>query len=400
MGRLTLNVLLSFAQFEREVTGERIRDKIAASKRKGLRMGGPTPLGYDVKDKKLVINPEEAERVQLIFKCYSELDSLTETLRDLHKRKVLTKLVHRKDGSTRGGGLFGRGALHNLLRNRAYVGEVVHKDKHYPGIHESILDQALFDSVQQLLAANGHDQRRGRLTDAFLLTGKIFDDRGNRMSPATANKGGAYYRYYITRVLAEGRKEMAGSIRRVSAPDVEAAVVAAIRPVADANTVLGGNVESLSDRRIVEERLASVTVRSGDLEIGILASEEGSSETMRIPWSPHNTSRKRAIIVPYGQDSERPVRAETRARLVEAIAKGRRWMEELVSGRVKSTGEIADREGCSDRSVRMTLSLAFLHPSIVAAAAGGMLPSDAGMMSLIDLPPQWAQQAKTRVGGA
>jgi site-specific DNA recombinase len=136
MGRLTLNVLLSFAQFEREVTGERIRDKIAASKRKGLRVGGPVPLGYDVVDKKLVINPEEAERVRTIYRRYLELGSLTDLMVDLRQRNIGTKRTLRPGGRIRGGIEFTKGPLAHLLKNRVYVGEIVHKDKYYVGEHE------------------------------------------------------------------------------------------------------------------------------------------------------------------------------------------------------------------------------------------------------------------------
>src|SRR5215210_5905666 len=150
MGRLTLNVLLSFAQFEREVTGERIRDKVAASKRKGMRMGGPVPLGYDVNDKKRVINPEEAERVRTIFRQYLKLKSFAKLREDLRRRKILTKRSPRWGGSVRGGISFTKGALAFLLKNRVYVGEIVHKGKHYPGEHPSILYKPLFEAVQHI----------------------------------------------------------------------------------------------------------------------------------------------------------------------------------------------------------------------------------------------------------
>jgi hypothetical protein len=227
------------------------------------------------------------------------------------------------------------------------------------------------------------------MTSAFLLTGKIFDDRGNRMTPATANKAGARYRYYITRVMAEGRNETAGSVRRVSAPDIEAAVVAALRPNVDVSPGQAESAEKLPDRQIVYQRLASVTVRSDHLEIRTLELDEGSPETMRIPWSSHNTSRKRAIIAPNGQDSQRPIRSETRARLVEAIAKGRRWLGELASGRMKSTDGIAAREGCSDRSVRMQVCLAFLSPDIVRGAVEGRLSRKMGVVTLAHRGPEW-----------
>src|SRR3954467_10600324 len=183
MGRLTLNVLLSFAQFEREVTAERIRDKIAASKRKGMRLGGPVPLGYDVENKKLVINPEEAERVRLIFGRYLELGCLTKLLRDLEGQGIVTKTSRLASGKVRGGVPFTKGPLHYLLTNRVYIGEIVHKDRHYPGEHELIVDKTLFDAVQDALAERAHARDHARINDASLLLGLIFDDRGNRMTP-------------------------------------------------------------------------------------------------------------------------------------------------------------------------------------------------------------------------
>jgi DNA invertase Pin-like site-specific DNA recombinase len=172
MGRLTLNVLLSFAQFEREVTGERIRDKVAASKRKGMRMGGPVPLGYDVEDKKLVINAEEAEWVRTIFRRYLKLKSITKLLDDLHRRKILTKRTARSNGTFRGGIDFSKGSLSYLLKNRVYVGDIVHKGKHYSGEHPALLDLPLFEAVQSLMVHTG-SRRRAAMSDAYLLTGKI-----------------------------------------------------------------------------------------------------------------------------------------------------------------------------------------------------------------------------------
>src|SRR5215212_7893555 len=180
MGRLTLNVLLSFAQFEREVTGERIRDKVAASKRKGMRVGGPVPLGYDVKDKKLVINAEEAERVRTIFRRYLKLKSITKLLDDLHRRKIMTKQSRRSTGAIRGGIPFAKGSLAYLLRNRVYIGDIVHKGKHFTGEHPSILDLPLFEAVQDVLDRQDQTRRHARINTDSLLTAKIFDDRGNQ----------------------------------------------------------------------------------------------------------------------------------------------------------------------------------------------------------------------------
>ena len=181
MGRLTLNVLLSFAQFEREVTSERIQDKIAASKRKGLWVGGPLPLGYQMKDRKIAIVEGEAERVRLIFQRYLELGGVNALVRDLRQRNIRSKTRLLATGATRGGVLFGRGSLFYLLRNRFYIGEVKYKDEILPGEQPAIMDRALFDAVQQKLTEQWSAQSRTRNASAHLLTGLLFDDSGHRL---------------------------------------------------------------------------------------------------------------------------------------------------------------------------------------------------------------------------
>src|SRR3954471_3762628 len=273
MGRLTLNVLLSFAQFEREVTSERIRDKIAASKRKGMRMGGPVPLGYDIENKKLVINPEEAERVRLIFRRYLELGCLTKLLSDLEERGIVTKSSRLANGKTRGGIPFTKGPLHYLLTNRVYIGEVVHKDRHYPGEHESIVDKTLFDAVQTALASRAHARDHARINDASLLVGRIFDDRGNRMTPSTAKHNGARYRYYVSAPLSQGRKEHAGSIARVSAPDIEALVIDALRQSHGQDAQSGHPTGQLAeDRDLIARCVERITIQRGAIEIALKTS--------------------------------------------------------------------------------------------------------------------------------
>ena len=266
MGRLTLNVLLSFAQFEREVTGERIRDKIAASKQKGMRMGGPVPLGYEVRDKKLVIHPDEADQVQLIFRRYLELGCLTKLARSLREEGVRTKVSRRRDGTLRGGISFTKGALAYLLRNRVYVGEVIHKGRYYPGEHDPIMPQAAFDAVQQELTAKARNTGTHRIAGS-LLTGRIFDDRGNRMTPTTTKKGGARYRYYTSCVLAQGRKEEAGSMARVPAAEIEAHVVQVIRSSAQKGRVLLNGAGEIDDGCLIEQALDRVVIRKGAVEI-------------------------------------------------------------------------------------------------------------------------------------
>jgi site-specific DNA recombinase len=188
MGRLTLNVLLSFAQFERELIGERVRDKIAASKRKGV--GGPVPLGYAAVDKKIVVVPAEAAAVRTIFARYLELGSLRVLADDLTRRGFRSKSRKLSNGRRIGGGPFGVGALAYLLKNRFYIGEVIYRGQIYSGGHAPILDRDLFEAAQARLAAQAL-QRRCRLRGSpALLTGRIFDERGNRMSPRHTNKGG------------------------------------------------------------------------------------------------------------------------------------------------------------------------------------------------------------------
>ena len=191
MGRLTLNVLLSFAQFEREVIGERVRDKIAASKRKGIWVGGSVPLGYASVNKKLVVVPEEAETVRLIFRRYLELGSIRDLVEDLDRKGIRTRRQTLSTGKTRGGIRFGVGALAHLLRNRFYIGEVVYRGAVHPGEQEPIVDRALFEAVQAKLAASANARQLKLRASPSILAGRIFDDRGNRMTPTHTNKQGA-----------------------------------------------------------------------------------------------------------------------------------------------------------------------------------------------------------------
>src|SRR6266508_3027641 len=198
MGRLTLNVLLSFAQFEREVTSERIRDKIAASKRKGLWVGGMVPLGYKVKNRKVVVIKNEADRVRTIFRRYLEVGGLNRLLEDLRERKIFTKVRTLSTSRTVGGIAFTRGSLGHRLRNRFYVGDVVYKGEVCPGEQAAILDRELFEAVQRKLEEQRTNHSTKRANSESLLTGRIFDDAGNRMTPSLVRKGGKRYRYYVS----------------------------------------------------------------------------------------------------------------------------------------------------------------------------------------------------------
>src|ERR1700686_4771748 len=228
MGRLTLNVLLSFAQFEREVTSERIRDKIAASKRKGLWVGGMAPLGYDTKDRKITVNEPEAEVVRTIFRRYLKLGSINLLLADLRKSGLATKVRKLRTGGTVGGIPFGRGPLAHMLRNRFYIGQVVFKGEVLAGEQPAIVNRTLFDDVQAKLTGQLNNHTTTRMKSEALLVGRIFDDRGNRMSPSHARKQGVKYRYYLSSALLEG-PDRSGSIRRIPAAEIEALIVRSVR---------------------------------------------------------------------------------------------------------------------------------------------------------------------------
>ena len=217
MGRLTLNVLLSFAQFEREVTGERIRDKIAASKKKGMWMGGQPALGYDVKERKLVVNEPEAATVRAIFRRYLELGSVRALRDDLAARGFVSKRRVAADGSPYGGQRFSRGALYLMLKNPLYRGQTVHKDKTFPGEHAAIVDEELWAKVQSQLEEHRVERREGGTpVEPSVLTGLLFDADAEPMTPTHAVKKGTRYRYYVSRRLITGKA--AESLRGPAAP--------------------------------------------------------------------------------------------------------------------------------------------------------------------------------------
>jgi site-specific DNA recombinase len=393
LGRLTLNVLLSFAQFERELTSERIRDKISASKRKGLWVGGMAPLGYDTKGRKITVNEAEAERVRSIFRSYLKLGSLNRLMVELRKQGIVTKIRILRTGETIGGIPFTRGSLAHLLRNRFYIGEVSFKGEVLQGEQPAILDRDLFDAVEAKLneQVNGHKAIRTR--SEALLAGRIFDDRGNRMSPSHARKGGIKYRYYLSSALLHGTAERAGSVRRVPAAEVEALVISSVREHLQ-------TVEPIDDPILIKQNVARVEVQPDQLVIhvarpqGTDARKVAGDSTLQVPWRKTKSTRRREMILPEGASPQQahPMRSETRATLVAAIVRGRRWLDELIVDATATADRIAQRENCSVRKVNMTISLAFLAPDLVKAAIDGRLPHGMGVTRLAALPAEWSQQ--------
>ena len=402
MGRLTLNVLLSFAQFEREVTGERIRDKIAASKKKGIWVGGVVPTGYRVENRKLLVDEAEAAIVRMIFELYLALGSLPALQQELRAKCILTRERRLATGKIIGGISFSIGALAYLLRNRLFLGELNHKDKSYPGEHPAIIDKEIFDAVQAKLDENLQGRRQRRDKSNALLLGLLFDDRGNRMTPSYAIKKGVRYRYYVSCVLAQGRKSEAGTIARVPAPEIEAAIVDALRQ----NPVFAELNPDIQEQR-AKLSVATRSITICEDELVIVLNEESRTgsdpasmpamvQTIRVPWSPPGRPRRDIILPndPNAPANGRPVRAETRNRLLKGIALGRRWLDEIIKGECADTEVLARREGKSERSVRMTLSLVFLSPEIIKAAIDGKLPRHIGLTELADAPMGWNEQRR------
>jgi len=403
MGRLTLNVLLSFAQFEREVTSERIRDKIAASKRKGLWVGGNLPLGYEMKDGKIAIVEEEAELVRSIFRRYLELGSVNELLRDLSERNIRTKSRRLSTGATRGGIPFGRGALYYLLSNHFYIGEVKYKNEILPGEQPPIMARALFEAVRQKSLAQWSHRTVVRNKSDHLLAGLLFDDAGHRMIPTHATKAGIRYRYYAsTPVLhGEAKTAAAGSVSRVPAADIEDTIVKSLEAhLAAKQEGSSSSAVQLEDREALVQLVAGIVVHRDNLVVRFKsdhtdeAPDRSDDPSLTIPWRKPPSKRSRRILLPHNASRSivRPERFERRARLISAIARGRRWLDDVVSGRVTTVAELCTREKCSIRQVNMTISLAFLAPNLVKAAVEGRLPRGIGVERLRDPPTEWSRQ--------
>jgi DNA invertase Pin-like site-specific DNA recombinase len=410
MGRLTLNVLLSFAQFERELIGERVRDKIAASKRKGIWVGGPVPLGYAAVDKKLVVVPAEAAAVRTIFRQYLELGSVRALAEDLDRRGIRSKPRRLLNGRTIGGGRFGVGALAHLLKNRFYIGEVVYRGDVHRSEHEPILDRALFEAVQAKLAAQAVARRCRLRGSPAILTRRLFDNRGNRMSPTHAIKCGARYRYYVSQAVLQKQPQAPGLVSRVPAAELEALVLAALRSHLNASGA--GQQLPDSDRNLVERHVERVTLTPNHIELRLRQIVEtaqahdtannssgrpiASVTTIAVPWtSPVPAAVKGIIHVPAHNTPIKPGRREA---LLIAIAKARKWIDDLVHGRAASFAVIARREGKVERHIRLLAPLAFVSPRIVSALLDGSAPADLTPTKLARaLPYSWADQER-RVG--
>ena len=427
MGRLTLNVLLSFAQFEREVIGERIRDKVAASKRKGIWMGGTLPIGYDLRERKLVVNETEAKTVGQIFERYLELGSVRLLKRDLDRREIVSAAKPSRKGHIRGGKSFSRGALYNLLSNPIYVGEIRHKNDRHPGQHEAIVSRELWERVQLQLSSRAVRAGDGRKTEAMRspLAGKLFDESGEPLYVQGAAKGKRRYRYYVSRGLVRGEARSAEKGWRVAAPEIERAVSsaaqslladrAAIALALEGSEIADDLLESiLKSAQYWIERLSSsnASLALGELTERVELSRKGLQLSLKLavpsagagdgPTSDHLSLEKFVPLEMQRRGVEMKMVLEgdqTASRvdlpLLRAVARARRWSDDLVSGRVESVDALAKREGLDKRSVRRLIRLGFLSPKIIEAIAEGRQPPELTVIELarrLDLPLLWSEQ--------
>jgi site-specific DNA recombinase len=425
MGRLTLNVLLSFAQFEREVTGERIRDKIAASKKKGMWMGGLPPLGYDTDDKQLVVNHGEAETVRTIFRLYLEFGSVRDLKNELDRQGLVTK---RRASTSRmaGGRSFTRGNLYQLLRNPIYIGEVRHRGQTYPGQHRNIVDKKTWDAVQRMLEGQASSRRSAKnIKQACLLTGLIYDETGERLSPTFCVKDGRRYRYYISkRLVHEPGKDDEGW--RLPAGDLENAVKRAISDFLQDQQRL---IDTVRAPEASPAYIQSILKSASDLA-GEIASDAANPKlqdliqrvtidkaTIKIELS---KSRLSTLITDSADEEDEPnglihleIPMEIRRRgveskiilqgdgpmpdvnLVNLVASTRGWFDHLAKGKAPSIREVARQTSATENDISRFLQLAFLAPDIVEAILAGKHPPDLTaekLKRLKCLPPSWEDQ--------
>lgn len=380
MGRLTLNVLLSFAQFEREVTGERIRDKIAASKARGMWMGGTVPLGYEVRDRKLIIVPAEADKVRHIFGRYLALGSVYALQAELAADGVLTKSRVLKDGRNYGDKNFSRGALYQMLRNPIYRGEITHRGNIYPGEHDEIVDAETFALVSHRLDGNRVEHKHAAYAEhPSLFAGIVWDSDGRRLTPNHANKAGVRYRYYISR---KDKERLDLPIVRVPAGDLENLLILQLQR--------HGGVSWTGPRPSRELILA--TIRKVTVHLDRVAIEfVGSDEPVSIPATLVRCSgEKRIAAAP-----EHYAHPRQDAALIKLVVRAHQARKALAEPENPSLDAAASSMRVSTPYFCSLLRLAHLAPDIAIAILDGRQPAHLNRQFLArinSLPIDWQGQ--------
>ncbi len=441
MGRLTLNVLLSFAQFEREVTAERIRDKIAASKKKGMWMGGVPPLGYDVEARKLVVNEQEARTVRYIFQRYVDLGSVLSLLDVLRAEGVVSKERVSESGRRTGGKPFNRGALYHLLQNRTYRGEITHKGESYPGVHKAIVPEPMWNAVQEMLDRNRVERRTcSQSSNPSLLTGLIFDGDGQRMTPTHAVKSGKRYRYYVSRHLTTDRKCTSKTGWRTPAAEIERIVIECMQQLIEDEQNALAAIQALTQdtakqqqlmerlrevaiawsrlepaklRRILLTLIVRIDVTSEQVDIRVRQNAiadlslgectqppdtDGPTRLFSVPARLKRAGMETRMIVDGGgsfRTAPKPDRS-----LVRLVLTGQRYHQLLLNARGRSIMDICKDEGVTRSYFTRALRLAYLAPDIVTKIANGAQPADmkaSTLKSASRLPLTWGEQ-RERLG--
>ena len=432
MGRLTLNVLLSFAQFEREVTGERIRDKIAASKRKGMWMGGSVPVGYDLEDRHLVVNPAGAEHVREIYRLYLKLGCVSKLKEYLKQAGILSKKRISRAGRTSGGANYSRGALYLILHNRIYLGEITHKKASYPGQHAAIIDQEMWDKVQaQSLANLQAPRRRPRSTEQSLLIGLLYDERGNRFTPSHATKKGRRYRYYVSQAVIKKRGEKQSGPVRIPASEVEGVVLSQLTlllrspqrlldvlvdvdgPPSDikAVTEVSREWDTASSEKVqclFGSAVKRIVVHYDRIEIEISKAALRQA-VLSVPDDPEhlNTNADEAVVIEAAAQLKR-CGGEVRLvlppdshganlhevpSLIRAISRAHDWLDRILRGQAVNQRSIAKQTGLDERYISRIIPLAFLAPDLTEAILEGRQAPGLSLDTCLgNIPDDWAQQ--------
>ena len=409
MGRLTLNILLSFAQFEREVTGERIRDKIAASKKKGMWMGGKVPLGYLKEDKKLIIHNEDAQKVQMLFDKYLELKSVPKLMQYLKENEIKTKTDK----------YFSKGQLYHLLANKIYIGKITHKDKVYDGEHKAIISDKIFEDVQKLLYENKVDKTCGvKCSSNSLLAGLIYDDLGNKMTPSHSNNHGRRYRYYVSRALKNN--EETGSVSKIPAGEVEKFVVETTKEflqdkgqiqklvkdfkISKQNKLIytAQNIEDYSDPKLIRAIIYKIVISKNLIEIRLnenslinVLNALSNNQKFVIPdkrekFNPititkkikiTQSSRNDNILILNAKEYDTP---EPNPYLVNAIVKSYYYHKQIQAGR--TIEDLHSEEGFKDsKYIRNIMNLKYISPELAEQILNGTQPKELSLQKLIGI---------------
>ena len=413
MGRLTLNVLLSFAQFEREVTAERIRDKIAASKRKGLWMGGNVPLGYQADGRTLKIDAAEAATIRCLYELYLEHGAIREVKERADELGLRSRQRLRGAGRISGGTPFDRGHIHHILGNPIYAGRIRHKGQVYEGQHPAIIEPVIWERVQRMLAG-GATRARGtkRVSARSLLTGKLFDETGDRLTPSHSKKNGQRLRYYISRRLVTDRSRKHPDAWRLPAEQVEGLITDLIRAHLQQQDIAVRLIRDLSASE-VEAALAKlhaiqrtrdclILVERADLSSGKLTIRLHRGELVKVvECNPDKINPDALILTSPFQMRRRGVELKLHLgdapagfdpKLLQNVVNAQRWMALILSGMTFS--EIAEAEGTSKRRIQDVVDLATLAPDVLDAIAAGEQPDGLTSDYLIKtgVPALWSEQ--------